>query len=147
MDTSEEYIKMCEKVHLWDERELLEGDYYAYLKPKIGKSWCLKTRQRHIDENLPAVVCTLTMNRENEVRHHFIEDIERCWLPRQDQLQEMIETRFAWEKLNQFNCWFDDEVYVRGMLQFDNSSMEQLWLAFIMKEEHNKLWNGEDWVE
>jgi hypothetical protein len=25
-------------------------------------------------------------------------------------------------------------------------SWEQLWLAFVMKEKYNKVWNGEDWV-
>ncbi len=24
-------------------------------------------------------------------------------------------------------------------------SMEQLWLAFVMKEKFNKIWNGKDW--
>jgi len=24
--------------------------------------------------------------------------------------------------------------------------MEQLWLAFVMKEKHNKTWNGKDWI-
>jgi hypothetical protein len=26
-------------------------------------------------------------------------------------------------------------------------SMEQIWLAFIMKEKNGKIWNGEDWEE
>ena len=26
------------------------------------------------------------------------------------------------------------------------SSMEQLWLAFVMKSKYNKTWNGEDWI-
>jgi len=25
------------------------------------------------------------------------------------------------------------------------NSMEQLWLAFVMKEKFDKVWNGEDW--
>ena len=26
-------------------------------------------------------------------------------------------------------------------------SMEQLFFAFMMKKKHNKIWDGEDWVE
>lgn len=26
-------------------------------------------------------------------------------------------------------------------------SMEQLWLAFIMKNEYHKIWSGEDWIK
>ena len=26
-------------------------------------------------------------------------------------------------------------------------TQEQLWLAFIMKEKYNKVWNGEDWIK
>ena len=25
------------------------------------------------------------------------------------------------------------------------SSMEQLWLAFVMSEKYNKIWNGKEW--
>ncbi len=28
----------------------------------------------------------------------------------------------------------------------DNYSLEQLWLMYVMKELHNKKWNGEAWV-
>ena len=29
----------------------------------------------------------------------------------------------------------------------DLKSMEQLWLAFVMKEKYNKIWNGKDWIK
>jgi len=32
-----------------------------------------------------------------------------------------------------------------GMHRHD--SMEQLWLAFVMKEKYNKIWNGENWIK
>ena len=28
-----------------------------------------------------------------------------------------------------------------------NYSMEQLWLAFVMKDKYKKVWNGEDWIK
>jgi len=30
--------------------------------------------------------------------------------------------------------------------RFVYTSMEQLWLAFYMKEKHNKTWDGEKWI-
>lgn len=68
------------------------------------------------------------------------------WLPLQHQLQEMVRREFVYEELNNFNYWFDDEVYARGMLRLESYSWEQLWLAFVMKEKYHKTWNGGDWV-
>src|SRR5208337_398107 len=63
---------------------------------------------------------------------------EKIFLPRQDQLQKMINTD-----------WFDS---FRGLLWFyqvssmkNIHSMEQLWLAFVMMEKYKKVWNDEDW--
>jgi len=73
------------------------------------------------------------------------------WLPRQDRLQEMY-----WEFIqNRSQCPEDDKIYAL-LHDFDEyidwghgkicTSMEQLWLAFYMKEKHNKQWAGEKWV-
>ena len=75
------------------------------------------------------------------------------WLPRQDQLQEMVidiidcSSHSATANLINFGTRLqqfvkDDYDY---WMQF--TSMEQLWLAFVMKEKYNKTWNGEKWVE
>jgi hypothetical protein len=75
------------------------------------------------------------------------------WLPRQDQLQDMIGG-FG-KQLRHFLT-----IIQRGynppdcetwdiMVGIDNKyckSMEQLWLCFVMKEKHNKKWNGKDWA-
>jgi hypothetical protein len=59
----------------------------------------------------------------------YIKSSKCVWLPRQDQLQEMYGTF--------------QECSVNGGVV---TSMEQLWLAFVMKEKHNKVWNGNDWI-
>lgn len=69
------------------------------------------------------------------MKHHVV------WLPRQDQLPEMV---------------FGSEVISTGIVQSlwefcrENSSvpldsMEQLWLAFVMKEKFGKTWAGDKW--
>ena len=66
------------------------------------------------------------------------------WLPRQDQLQEML--------LSPPNTQFDS---IFRLLQLFSvfcavtlipQTFEQLWLAFVMKEKYNKVWDGRDWI-
>jgi len=61
----------------------------------------------------------------------------------QDQLQEMIGEEYAIDLLYSFHHFYNDRTsdYTE---QFN--SMEQLWLVFVMKENHNKEWNGEKWI-
>jgi hypothetical protein len=59
------------------------------------------------------------------------------WLPSQDRLQEIIG---GWRKtLIDFMWWYQNADISKI------NSMEQLWLAFVMKEKFGKVWNGEKW--
>lgn len=65
----------------------------------------------------------------------------------QDQLQEMR----SWDKrmttreiLETFSVFIGFE---RAKYYDQFTSMEQLWLAFVMYELFNKVWNSEDWIE
>ncbi len=82
--------------------------------------------------------------------------IQECfiWLPRQDQLQEMVslpnsEKIGIWfEKQFRFYEWAGKK-YNKNELQNNwgtFKSMEQLWLAFVMKERFSKQWSGKEWV-
>ncbi len=71
--------------------------------------------------------------------------IGHVWLPRQDQLQEMapFDVKAVGQmaaSLSAFVC-VNDIAYCQ---QF--TSMEQLWLAFVMKEKHDKVWDGK-WLD
>ena len=67
-------------------------------------------------------------------------------LPRIDQLQEMVMPPtvlgeiYGHLKLIAKFAEFADNPYIR------TDSMEQLWLAFVLKELYSKIWNGEEWV-
>lgn len=109
MDTSKEYILMCEKAN-----EIQE------LKPSITPA--------------DFMGCIYPRN--------------AVWLPRQDQLQEMAVNRGKngpntsyWHKAVEFfEYWMKNGIWA-------GSSMEQLWLAFVMKEKYGKIWNSTDWVK
>jgi len=82
---------------------------------------------------------------------------DAIWLPRQDQLQEMVGLigvpldllsklcvfSFTDFKIAKKNNLIQRRFFNRYASQF--TSMEQLWLAFVMKEKYNKTWDGEKW--
>jgi len=126
MDTSKEYIKMCEKfVEGRKEWKPQSGDF-VYCKEN-GKVVVLYFNKHH---GLPPAKYT---NYETAIP---------LW--RQDQLQEMMDIKSVVTLLSRFNEFvFGDTGYI---IQFIDSC-EQLWLAFVMKEKYNKIWNGEDWIK
>jgi len=72
------------------------------------------------------------------------------WLPRQDQLQEMMIGYDVNQLLWNFICFVKHPIG-NGCFDGDNeyvvqfTTFEQLWLAFVMKERWNKIWNGTKW--
>jgi len=83
---------------------------------------------------------------------HFV------WLPRQDELQEMVsktKNYSAWmlDLERDFHKFAREETTTRKIYGIkvtalpinEAESMEQLWLAFVMKEKYNKTWNGKEW--
>jgi hypothetical protein len=67
------------------------------------------------------------------------------WLPRQDQLQEMLN-RTIWHLQQSFHHWFL-ELVIPLISAYDDRTMEQLWLAFVMETKYGKVWNGQEWVK
>ena len=75
------------------------------------------------------------------------------WLPRQDQLQEMVIPEDEKDCLNKyivllddFQDWVLNDCTGLEWAHLHAVTMEQLWLAFVMKEKFNKTWNGDKWV-
>ncbi len=162
MDRTETYIKMCDCEELQGKapkecfeppvRNLNAGD--LLWQRKFGFLICHKILEGgHFG--------TIKLSNPNIERFWDI-TLERwlfIWLPHQDQLQEMLN----YKELKDRNphgwfCfgvpgyqWNDDFGYGEGddkeieyYRQF--TSMEQLWLAFVMKELWNKIWDGEVWI-
>jgi hypothetical protein len=129
MDTSEKYIKMCNCEGIWGYKTKLDfGDYYVdyeYGKPKVELVSHPNGRLRLYSEH---------------------------WLPRQDQLQEMVlakeryQSDFRVGDLSRDLVGFIDWLLDAGLFSKVGGSMEQLWLAFVMKEKWNKVWSGEEWA-
>jgi len=114
MDTSPEYVKMCDKA--------TEIQQYKRFGPTYGQ----------------------------EEKDYYIKCKEDVWLPRQDQLQEMIggEPDILITKLinwMQNNQRFYKSGHIKKL--YPTGSFEQLWLAYAMDRKYHKRWNGEEWVK
>lgn len=115
MDTSETYIKMCERaVEIQKGKPELEDTDYVY---------CYYCKKIH-----------LAYHMEND----------NVWLPRQDQLQEMLGKNDLNNLESAFHEWRHWN-FLNGYQKF--TSMEQLWLGFVIKDKYNKVWDGDDWIE
>ncbi len=133
MDTTKQYVKMCEKApRLLDEWN--DGDLYCYAI--IGAPEC---PDKYTD-------IRMVHHCEGKLKSDAIR------IYRQDQLQEMIG---SYEEQNALmtGYGYDENEYdefcgLRCTTYWNKlTSMEQLWLAFAMKERYQKIWNGTDWVK
>ena len=136
MDVTSEYVKQCEKaVEIQNKsprKDFMDLEFSSgvYFSPD-GNRWFRKI---------------------NGSRVHI-------WLPRQDDLQGMVKKPLG-NLIKIFSAWaeiyaesFTNNSKINGnTIELDVSftvgfpSMEQLWLAFVMKEKYGKVWNGEEWV-
>ena len=88
---------------------------------------------------------------------NFMGDTENepIWLPRQDQLQEMIykgecmfDRRELLDKFREFCLEFETSVVYQEPIApgwAKHPSYEQLWLVFVMWEKHRMTWTGSEW--
>ena len=137
MDTSETYIKMCDcpEIQILYESEQQGNCLWDYT---LRWEW---------DRSAYTYVGYMEFGGElrQEFKTHDGYAWHCLWLPRQDQLQEMIG---GMDKCLELVYWWQEASKVgdyHGYYHDSFDSMEQLWLAFVMKEKYNKVWNGEEW--
>ena len=172
MDTSPEYIKMCEKAKEIQKHKPVQLDFYVkksgapwpsiWVYPLDFVSW----------QSIKPEGDGLVAREERPINCYSKADF--IWLPRQDQLQAMaIEKQIkyhynhpiksklyfvlkdfyifagkTWNDTHPFGKCVEKEgggYEVKASHQYLLGSYEQLWLAFVMSERYNKKWNGENW--
>ena len=127
MDKSTPYIRMCESANVIQKKWNPEfGDFFVSMS--LG---------------LTSPCQPITSDLEKKVS--YLKTIKAVWLPRQDQLQEIVIENYA-------TVW-DLAIAFSNVLMGENSSyfekcdsMEKLWLAFIMLEKYKRKWNEGEWV-
>jgi hypothetical protein len=155
MDTSKEYIKMCEKaveirrLAQWKEGDCIWADGIHWLTYEMYKVkevqeiiYFMMTKDISLLDNTHCMAEKVTIGRGEYSLNRYYKPI---WLPRQDQLQEMV-----WDCLSKFCTDKMDNLAWCLWSQYnkmeDVDSMEKLWLSVTMKEKFKKKWNGEDWT-
>ena len=139
MDTSKTYIKMCKMA---EEIQKLNVCFYIDTEnynPRIKLEQDIKIG------SAPYLKYDIWWESNT-----MWESPKHVWLPRQDQLQEMIE----WESKYKLKFDFSKGMYWLRVLdraafmlyELSGASMEQLWLSFVMKEKYNKIWTGTEWI-
>lgn len=134
MDTSEIYIKQCDCPEIQGQHVVEVGDYFT----KRGEFGYFVIGT---DFNFGYCYNPFTT--------------VPIWLPKQDQLQEMIKDP---------DGYIGDGLYFQGQGRYTRpralsyalcrfisnhiriDSMEQLWLAFVMESLYSKTWDGDKWV-
>ncbi len=151
MDNSETYIKMCREAR----------KFLPTIEPKVRQWWMI---DRFPDKEVE-LVCDGDDWQEpclrpwadyvnGEVEGFSYEQLIADSFPvySQDQLQEMLadlpyvgDSKLTW-RLHEFYHFTTDEYWRLCDLELESPSMEQLWLAFVMRERYNKIWEGDKWV-
>ena len=120
MDTSKEFILMSEKA------------------VEIQEGWSPKTGDVCFREEIVALVPGSAKNSGEEWK------AESIWLPTQSQLQAMVgDCNNPYPIIESFYEFALNPKRLDGIEEI-MLSMEQLWLAFVMRE-NNKTWDGEVW--
>ena len=149
---TKKYIKMCEKAKeiqkAWKPKV---GDYvwrkYTVFGEEIDKQFWDKDKMEEI--------IILTYASEIEGYFHATKDGQTrifeshneahkktcVYLPTQEQLQEMIDLN-GWHNILVAIIYWYQEADIENI-----SSLNELWIAFVMHEKYNKIWTGKDWVK
>ena len=125
LGTDDLYIEQCDQaLELQDKWQPKSGDFVF-------------SRRKNI-------IVVLYYNQEHgEPPRHYTRHETAIWLPREDQLRDMIPLKSHWHK------WSDRFFDFADWLQtYDNCfhRSEAAWLAFLMEKLYNKIWDGEEWI-
>ena len=154
MDTSEHFIRMCDCPEIQGGWKPKVGDYvwrkYTIFGEELDRTiWPEDKRQEVVILHYQSSVEGYyhAVNAEGDERiFASAEDIEKVtsiWLPRQDQLQEMVgdswiqRVSMLWRMLMEDCDWAIQRA----------DSLEQAWLMLVMHEKYGKHWTREAWVE
>jgi hypothetical protein len=144
MDTSTEYLKMCDCPEIQqDGRKHVMGD--LFWQPKIGEL-CIfvlpRERVQYGGETpwYEPILLSCTDRHEHTLDHHAV------FLPRQDQLQEMLGSSLCTD--SPVTAWLDKlwPFYKAHHHEACWMTWEQFWLCFVMRVLHKKCWDGKGWV-
>ncbi len=126
MDKLKEYVKMSEEAKEIQESRiyLLRGDMFTL----FSATNC---------SNGSTPMLTETSGEKRDL----------IWLPRQDQLFDMMRGGNTKDKLYYFHYWVINEIYGNDDAPTDIfHTLEQLYIVYIMQENYGKIWINNKWI-
>ena len=135
MDTTEKFIAMCKAKEIQSRWRPADGDFYVY-------SVVIKDPQ--------------IMIRSAKFGIEPMDLSQWIWMPRQDQLQDMLSaTVTIGYMIVGLEAFYDPERYCRKCSdvgerrRLAHDTMCQWWLAFVMREKFGKEWDVEksEWIK
>lgn len=142
MDTSKEYIEMCDAAE--EIQAISKPLDIVYAQRWNGKNKEISYSSHYgFDKYLYDLQVYSLEGEEKKMNERWIEKL--IWLPRQDQLQEITfssNTPTHPVVVNEF--WY----FMNGFIMPKNSrpqSMEQFTLMLLMRKLYTKWWNGKNW--
>ena len=142
MDFSKRYIKICERAEELQRKWKCELGDFCYRKNSGKIEIITAVRQIGWWKTTPIKLNEMGYSEESTILAGD-STWDAIWLPTQDQLQEMCDPPLD-ILLMEFWKWLPhEEVAIKY------TSMEQLWLAYLMWELYGKVWDDEkeDWVK
>lgn len=143
MDKSKAYIKKMQKadeiLSLWKPKN---GDYF-YGTPEdfMDEDWEQGIYQYFECED--EYYCIIPKYYDYKDKEFTELDHDQIFLPSQKDLQSMLLFDTPYDMVKEFSDWCS-ELSVSMQERF--TTMEQLWLGFVMYKNHSKVWNGKDWI-
>lgn len=133
MDVGSEYVKMCEKA------EEIQKPYYECLPGDWYYIWGYSNGIKIANGAIQPLGVT-----DKEIPSDSV------WLPRQDQLQELVpefieKAGFVAPIASHFADFA--VACANNPLYWSLETFEQLWLAFVMEEKYQKVWQKKDWIK
>lgn len=135
MDFTSLYTEMCEKAKdLQQKWNVTIGDYYC------DKTTVYRTRTSKEQEG---AICVVEEKTLMSILEGDFNKAKSIWLPRQDQLQEMLD--FS----NPLDILAAITAFVKNCQESNRdlgNSMEQLLLTMYYSKKYSKVWSGGEWA-
>ena len=132
MDTSLKYLDMCRVHNIQRNWKFELGDYFGYL---ADATWRDKTRTHGV-----SIVDESLLDSKERYTHWV-------WLPRQDQLQEMItgDEYLYRTEFDNSSVALIETITELARREDNGKSFEMLWLMLVMERKFKKFWSGSMW--
>lgn len=132
MDTTNKYVEMCRAAE----------EIQKLWKPQAGDFLFNPKFTGGLEVGVGVLKNVRTFKPSHLIGYAHEEKYRRVWLPRQDQLQRIVE-RVPLSLLNRdFYGWQVDTLIFNHEIE----TMEQLWLAFVMDKKFKKIWKERQWI-